>query len=162
MSGAAAKVMVRLTVNGESRRAEVDPRTPLVHLLRDEFELTGTRFGCLTGHCGACTVLLGGRATKACTVLAASVGGDEVVTIEGLAKDGNLHAIQQAFWDQYGFQCGYCTPGMIMAAKALLDHEADPDAAGVRHWMEGNICRCTGYESIVEAVLDAAKARASS
>lgn len=158
MSGAAAKVMVRLTVNGEPRQAEVDPRTPLVHLLRDEFELTGTRFGCLTGHCGACTVLLGGLATKSCTVLAASAGGDEVVTIEGLVKDGNLHAIQQAFWDQYGFQCGYCTPGMIMTALELLAENPYPDEEAIKAGISGNLCRCTGYQSIIKAIQAAAEA----
>jgi carbon-monoxide dehydrogenase small subunit len=155
--GAAAKIRIRLTVNGSSRQAEVDPRTPLVHLLRDEFGLTGTRFGCLTGHCGACTVLLGGRAVKSCTVLAASADGDDVLTIEGLAADGQLHVIQQAFWDRYGFQCGFCTPGMIMTALELLADHPQPTEEEIRAGISGNLCRCTGYQGIVRAIQAAAE-----
>ncbi|MGH2375868.1 MAG: (2Fe-2S)-binding protein [bacterium] len=151
-------VTVRLTVNGQPRQAEVDPRTPLVHVLRDAFELTGTRYGCLTGHCGACTVLVNGRAAKSCTILAASAGGDDVLTIEGLAQGGQLHAIQQAFWDHFGFQCGYCTPGMIMTALELLDESPQPGEEEIRAGISGNLCRCTGYQSVVRAIRAAAEA----
>lgn len=145
-------ITVQLTVNGQSRQAEVDPRTPLVHVLRDAFELTGTRYGCLTGHCGACTVLVNGNAVKSCTILAASADGDDVRTIEGLASDGRLHAIQQAFWDHYGFQCGYCTPGMIMTALEILADSPQPDDDEIRAGISGNLCRCTGYQSILRAI----------
>ncbi|MGQ0551453.1 MAG: (2Fe-2S)-binding protein [Armatimonadota bacterium] len=154
------RVTVRLTVNGEPRQAEVDPRTLLVHLLRDTFELTGTRFGCLTGHCGACTVLVNGRAVKACTILAASADGDDVLTIEGLAA-GGLHSIQQAFWDHHGFQCGFCTPGMIMTAVELLRESPDPSEHDIRAGISGNLCRCTGYQNIVRAIRAAADAMTS-
>jgi len=152
-----SKVAVRLTVNGEVRQAEVDPRIPLVQLLRDEFGLTGTHFGCLTGHCGACTVALNGLAVKSCTVLAVSADGDEVLTIEGLAEDGQLHLIQQAFCDEQGFQCGYCTPGMIMTAMELLAEKRHLTDDEVRAGISGNLCRCTGYQNIVEAIQAAAK-----
>ncbi len=151
-------VTVRLTVNGQPREAVVDPRTPLVHVLRDAFELTGTRYGCLTGHCGACTVLVNSRAVKSCTILAASADGDDVRTIEGLASDGRLHAIQQAFWDNHGFQCGYCTPGMIMTALEILADSPEPSDDEIRAGISGNLCRCTGYQSIVRAVRAAAEA----
>ena len=151
-------VTVRLTVNGQSRHAEVDPRIPLVHLLRDDFELTGAHYGCLTGHCGACTVMLNGRAVKSCTILAASADGADVLTIEGLAQDGRLHAIQQAFWDHYGFQCGYCTPGMIMTALEILADSPQPGEDEIRAGISGNLCRCTGYQSIVRAIRAAAEA----
>ncbi len=150
------KVPISLTVNGEARRAEVDARTPLVHVLRDEFELTGTRFGCLTGHCGACTVLLNGRAVKSCTILAPSVHGDEIMTIEGLAAGGRLHAIQQAFWDRHGFQCGYCTPGMIMTALEVLAEHPSPTDDEIKAGIAGNLCRCTGYQAIIGAIREAA------
>lgn len=157
-AGAVARIPVRLIVNGEPRQAEVDPRMLLVFLLREIFELTGTRFGCLTGHCGACTVLLNGRAVKSCTVLAASADGDKVRTIEGLAADGSLHPIQQSFWDQFGFQCGFCTPGMIMTTLELLTDTPNPTQEEIKAGISGNLCRCTGYQSIVRAIGAAAKA----
>jgi carbon-monoxide dehydrogenase small subunit len=151
-------VRIRLVVNGQTHEVDVDPRVPLVHVLRDQLGLTGTRFGCLTGHCGACTVLLNGRAVKSCTVLAVSADGDRVETIEGLAPAGRLHPLQRAFWERFGFQCGFCTPGMIMTALALLQEHAGVDEAGIRSALSGNLCRCTGYQSIVDAVQAAAAA----
>ena len=158
-------VTVRLRVNGAERELEVEPRTLLVHALRDGLGLTGTHVGCDTSNCGACTVHLDGRAVKSCTVLAVQTDGAEVTTIEGLARDGELHPLQEAFWNDHGLQCGYCTPGMIMAAADLLANR--PGGAGgpplteeeVRHGLEGNLCRCTGYHNIVKAVLDAAKVK---
>jgi aerobic carbon-monoxide dehydrogenase small subunit len=146
------QVSVRMKVNGETREALVDARVPLVQLLRDEFGLTGTHFGCLTGHCGACTVTLNGSAVKSCTILAASADGDEILTIEGLAEDGKLNPLQQAFWDEQGFQCGYCTPGMIMTAIEVLAEKPQPDDTEVRAGISGNLCRCTGYQNIVKAI----------
>ncbi|MBI3950803.1 MAG: (2Fe-2S)-binding protein [Acidobacteria bacterium] len=151
------KVPIQLTVNGELRQAEIDPRAPLVQLLRDELGLTGTHFGCLTGHCGACTVVFNGQIVKSCIVLAASANGDEVMTVEGLAQDGKLHAIQRAFWDQLGFQCGFCTPGMMMAALELLAENPDPSDDEIRAGISGNLCRCTGYQNIVKAIRAAAE-----
>jgi len=156
VAGAGSKMSVRLTVNGEARGAEVDPRIPLVQLLRDELGLTGTHFGCLTGQCGACTVVLNGLAVKSCTVLAVSADGDEVLTVEGLAQDGKLHLIQQAFCDEQGFQCGYCTPGMIMTAMELLAEKRDLTDDDVRAGISGNLCRCTGYQNIINAIQAAA------
>ncbi len=153
-------VRIRLAVNGSSREVAVDPRKPLVHVLRDELGLTGTRFGCLTGHCGACTVRLDGHAVKSCTVLAASANGSQIVTIEGVARNGALHPLQQAFWDRFGFQCGFCTPGMIMTALEVLAEHPDPDEATIRAALSGNLCRCTGYQSIVDAILAAARSGA--
>lgn len=147
-----ANVKLRITVNGETREAEIDPRIPLVQLLRDEFGLTGTKIGCLTGHCGACSVLLNGEVVKSCTVLAASASGDTVVTIEGLAANRELHPMLRAFWEEYGFQCGYCTPGMILTAMAVLKEYPNPTEAEVRSGLSGNLCRCTGYNNIVKAV----------
>jgi len=141
-----------MKVNGETREAVIDARVPLVQLLRDEFGLTGTHFGCLTGHCGACTITLNGSAVKSCTILAASADGDEILTIEGLAEDGKLHPLQQSFWDEQGFQCGYCTPGMIMTAMELLEEKPQPDDTEVRAGISGNLCRCTGYQNIVKAI----------
>jgi carbon-monoxide dehydrogenase small subunit len=149
---------MRIVVNGEPHEVDVDPRTPLVFLLREGLGLPGTRYGCLTGHCGACTVLLNGRAVKACTVLAVSAEGDEVVTIEGLAGDGALHPLQQAFWSHFGFQCGFCTPGMILAALELLGDVPDPTPEQIRAGLAGNLCRCTGYQTIVAAVQAAGSA----
>ncbi len=146
---------IALTLNGTQRRIEVEDQVLLIELVRG-LGLIGTKLSCDTQVCGACTVLLDGRPVSSCTTLAIEAGGRTVQTIEGLADGTKLHPIQQAFIDRFAFQCGYCTPGMIMAAKALLDEKPDPDAATVRHWMEGNICRCTGYGSIVEAVLDVA------
>ena len=146
-----------LKVNGKVYEREVEPRQLLVHFLRDELGLTGTNIGCDTSQCGACTVHLNGRALKSCTCLAVQADGREVTTIEGLGSDGQLHPMQEAFWDKHGLQCGYCTPGMVMTATALLQQNPDPTEAEVRHGLEGNLCRCTGYQKIVEAVLHAAQ-----
>lgn len=154
-------VRIRLVVNSQTHDVDVDPRRPLVHVLRDQLGLIGTRFGCLTGHCGACTVLLNGDAVKSCTVLAVSADGTRVETIEGLAPDGRLHPLQRAFWEHFGFQCGFCTPGMIMTALALLQGHAGVDEAGIRSALSGNLCRCTGYQSIIDAVQAAAAAMTS-
>ncbi len=148
---------VSVTVNGTTRSADVEPRTLLVHYLRDELGLTGTNIGCDTSSCGACTVLVDGRSAKSCTLLAAQVDGAEVTTIEGLAGDDGLHPMQQAFHECHALQCGYCTPGMVMAAVSLVDEYDDLDAAGVRVGLEGNLCRCTGYQNIVKAVLAASE-----
>jgi carbon-monoxide dehydrogenase small subunit len=150
-----AKRGIALTLNGTERRIEAEDQVLLIELVRD-LGLVGTKLSCDTQVCGACTVLLDGRPVSSCTTLAIEADGRTVETIEGLASGNTLHPIQQAFIDRFAFQCGYCTPGMIMAAKALLAETPHPDAATVRHWMEGNICRCTGYGTIVEAVLDAA------
>src|SRR5215208_1492857 len=147
---------VSLTVNGETREAEVEPRLLLVHLLRDVLGLTGTHVGCDTSNCGACTVHLNGAAVKSCTVLAVQADGGEVTTIEGLSSGNELHPMQDAFWANHGLQCGYCTPGMIMAATDLLRRNPNPSEDDVRKGLEGNLCRCTGYHNIVKAVLDAA------
>jgi aerobic carbon-monoxide dehydrogenase small subunit len=150
-------VPVHLTVNGETKEVEVEARLLLVHLLRDTLGLTGTHVGCDTTNCGACTVHLDGEAVKSCTVLAVQADGAEVKTIEGMADGEKLHPLQEAFWNDHGLQCGYCTPGMIMAAADLLQRNPDPTEEEVRHGLEGNLCRCTGYHNIVKAVLDAAK-----
>ena len=149
---------VGMTVNGKAASADVDPRTLLVQFLRENLRLTGTHVGCDTSQCGACVVHLDGRAVKSCTVLAASCDGASVTTIEGLAKDGKLHPMQEAFRQHHGLQCGFCTPGMIMTAADLLSHNSDPTDDEIRHALEGNICRCTGYHNIVLAVKAAAKA----
>ncbi len=146
---------VSVTVNGTVRSADVEPRTLLVHYLRDVLGLTGTNIGCDTSSCGACTVLVDGRSAKSCTLLAAQVDGADVTTIEGLAGPDGLHPMQQAFHECHALQCGYCTPGMVMAAVSLLDEYDDIDADGVRVGLEGNLCRCTGYQNIVAAVLAA-------
>jgi carbon-monoxide dehydrogenase small subunit len=155
-----AQMRVRLQVNGEEHDAEVEPRLLLVHLLRDKLGLTGTHVGCDTSNCGACTVHLDGQAVKSCTVLAVQADGAQVTTIEGLGKEDALHPMQTAFWENHGLQCGYCTPGMIMAATDLLKRNGDPSEAEVREALEGNLCRCTGYHNIVKAVLAAARAQA--
>jgi carbon-monoxide dehydrogenase small subunit len=155
-------VSVRLRVNGAEHELEVEPRLLLVHALRDNLGLTGTHVGCDTSNCGACTVHLEGRAVKSCTVLAVQADGAEVTTIEGLASDGELHPLQEAFWNDHGLQCGYCTPGMIMAAAGILADNPTPTEEEVRHGLEGNLCRCTGYHNIVKAVLDAAKTKGAS
>ena len=147
---------VSLTVNGVVRSADVEARTLLVHLLRDELGLTGTNVGCDTSSCGACTVLVDGLSAKSCTLLAVQVDGAELTTIEGLAGDDGLHPMQQAFQDCHGLQCGFCTPGMVMAAVSLVDEYQDLDGDAVREGLEGNLCRCTGYQNIVKAVLAAA------
>jgi carbon-monoxide dehydrogenase small subunit len=153
----AASATVRMTVNGKAYEDAVEPRLLLVHYLRDELGLTGTHVGCDTTNCGACTVHMNGESVKSCTVLAVQADGSEVTTIEGMAKGDELHPLQQAFWDKHGLQCGYCTPGMIMAAADLLNRNPDPSEEEVRHGLEGNLCRCTGYHNIVQAVLEAAK-----
>ena len=154
-----ATVHVDVTVNGERRQADVEARLLLVHWLRDELGLTGTHVGCDTTNCGACTVHMNGEAVKSCTVLAAQADGAEVTTIEGLSGDGGgLHPLQEAFMDKHGLQCGFCTPGMIMAAADLLARNANPSDEEIRHGLEGNLCRCTGYHNIVEAVKSAAGA----
>lgn len=148
---------ISLTVNGRKHGAEVEPRMLLVHFVRESLGLTGTNVGCDTSQCGSCTVLMDGKAVKSCTVLAVQADGAEVTTIEGLAKDGELHALQQAFWDKHGLQCGFCTPGMILTACELLERNPNPTDSEVRHGIEGNLCRCTGYQNIVTAVQDAAE-----
>jgi carbon-monoxide dehydrogenase small subunit len=150
---------VRMTVNGEAREDAVEPRLLLVHYLRDTLGLTGTHVGCDTTNCGACTVHLNGEAVKSCTVFAVQADGAAVKTIEGMAEGDQLHPLQDAFWTNHGLQCGYCTPGMIMAAADLLERNPNPTEEEVRHGLEGNLCRCTGYHNIVRAVLDAAKTR---
>jgi aerobic carbon-monoxide dehydrogenase small subunit len=152
-------VPVELRVNGVEHRLEVEPRLLLVHALRDRLGLTGTHVGCDTSNCGACTIHLDGQAVKSCTMLTVQADGAEVTTIEGMARDGELHPLQEAFWNDHGLQCGYCTPGMIMAAAGLLASNPDPTEDEVRHALEGNLCRCTGYHNIVKAVLDAAKVK---
>jgi aerobic carbon-monoxide dehydrogenase small subunit len=149
-------VPLRLTVNGVRHERDVEPRLLLVHLLRDELGLTGTHIGCDTTSCGACTVHVDGEAVKSCTLLAVQAADAEVKTIEGLAPAGGLHPLQEGFWEKHGLQCGYCTPGMIMAAADLLRRNPNPTEEEVRHGLEGNLCRCTGYHNIVKAVLDAA------
>ena len=149
---------VAITVNGVRHEAEVEPRQLLVYFLREQLGLTGTNVGCDTTTCGACTVLLEGRSVKACTVLAVQADGREVTTIEGLAHDGELHALQRAFHEEHALQCGYCTPGFIMAAVSLLDEHGTLDEEEIRKGLEGNLCRCTGYHNIVKAVLAAAEA----
>ena len=144
---------VSVTVNGAARSADVEPRTLLVHYLRDHLDLTGTNVGCDTSSCGACTVHVDGQSAKSCTMLAASVDGAEITTIEGLADGDALHPMQQAFHECHALQCGYCTPGMIMAATSLLEEYPNPTEAQVREGLEGNLCRCTGYHNIVKAVL---------
>jgi carbon-monoxide dehydrogenase small subunit len=154
-------VNVEITVNGVARSADVEPRTLLVHFLRDGIGLTGTHIGCETSQCGACTVLLDGEAVKSCTVLAAQADGHDVTTIEGLAPRGMLNPIQQAFWEEHGVQCGYCTSGIVLTTAALLKENPDPDEATIRHALEGNLCRCTGYHNIVNSVKAAASKIAS-
>jgi carbon-monoxide dehydrogenase small subunit len=146
-----------LTVNGKAVSADVEDRTLLVHLLRDNLNLTGTHVGCDTSQCGACVVHIDGRAVKSCTVLAGQAAGSNVTTIEGISRGDELHPMQAAFRDNHGLQCGYCTPGMIMSAAYLLEQNPNPSEQEVRHGLEGNLCRCTGYHNIVNAVLAAAK-----
>jgi carbon-monoxide dehydrogenase small subunit len=153
-----ARVHVSVEVNGTEYQREVEPRQLLVHFIRDEIGLTGTHVGCDTSNCGACTCHLDGEAVKSCTVLAVQADGRQVTTIEGLGTEDDLHPMQTAFWEQHGLQCGYCTPGMIMAATDLLARTPDPSEHEVREALAGNLCRCTGYHNIVKAVLAAAKA----
>ena len=143
---------VSMTVNGREVSGDVEPRTLLVHFLREDQRLTGTHVGCETGYCGACTVHLDGKAVKSCTILAVQVDGANIMTIEGLASNGNLHPVQEGFWERHGLQCGFCTPGMIMAAVSLLEDNVNPTEDEIRHGIEGNLCRCTGYHNIVRAV----------
>ena len=153
------RVSVRLSVNGQAHELDVEPRMLLVHALREELGLTGTHVGCDTSSCGACTVHVDGRAAKSCTLLAVQCDGAEVTTIEGLGSPDALHPVQEAFWEHHGLQCGYCTPGMIMAASALLEENPSPTEDEVRLALEGNLCRCTGYHNIVKAVLHAAETK---
>ena len=150
-------VEVTVTVNGTSHTHDVEPRTLLVHYLREQVGLTGTNIGCDTSSCGACTIHLDGRSVKSCTVLAVQADGGDITTIEGLAQGGELHPMQQAFMEHHGLQCGYCTPGMVMAATSLLEENPSPTEDEVRVGLEGNLCRCTGYHNIVQAVLAAAQ-----
>ena len=148
---------VTVTVNGVRYQREVEPRLLLAHFLRDTLGLTGTHVGCDTSQCGACTVAVNGEIVKSCTMFAVQADGASVLTIEGLAKDGTLHPIQNGFWEEHGLQCGFCTPGMIMASVQLLERNPNPTDAEIRHALEGNLCRCTGYQHIVNAVQYAAK-----
>ncbi len=151
---------VTLTVNGTTHSHQVEPRLLLIHYLREVLSLTGSHIGCETSLCGACTVELNGKAVKSCSVFAVQCEGARVTTIEGLADGEKLHRMQEAFWNEHGAQCGFCTPGMIMAAKQLLDRNPDPTEAEIRHGIEGNLCRCTGYQHIVKAVQAAARVKA--
>ncbi len=154
----ASRVPITVTVNGQLHAGDVEPRQLLVHFLRESLGLTGTHVGCDTSNCGACTVHLDGDAVKSCTVLAVQADGAEVTTIEGMGSEGDLHPMQEAFWEHHGLQCGYCTPGMIMAGADLIAKNPDPTEHEVREALAGNLCRCTGYHNIVKAVLSAAKA----
>ena len=156
------KKAINLTVNGVVQNHEVEPRLLLVHYLRDVLGLTGTHVGCETSLCGACTVVLDGQAVKSCTMFAVQADGATVKTIEGFASNGDLHPVQEGFWEKHGLQCGYCTPGMIVTAAQLLERNAKPTREEIRHGLDGNLCRCTGYQHIVEAVEYAAKKGLSS
>jgi carbon-monoxide dehydrogenase small subunit len=150
-------VKIQVKVNGTSHTSEVEPRLLLVHYLRDVLNLTGTHVGCDTSQCGACTIMVNGQSTKACNMFAVQADGADILTIEGLAKDGKLHPIQDAFWEKHGLQCGFCTPGMIMTAYQLLQRTKRPSETEIRHFLEGNLCRCTGYHNIVKAIQHAAE-----
>ena len=145
-------MLVQVAINGEKHEAEVEPRFLLVHLIRDVLRLTGTHIGCDTTHCGACTVLLDGRAVKSCTVFAVQAHGKEIMTVEGLEQDGKLHPLQEGFMQEHGLQCGYCTPGMLMTSYAFLKKNANPTEEQIRRGISGNLCRCTGYVNIVKAI----------
>ena len=147
---------VSMTVNGKARKGDVEPRVLLVHFLREQLLLTGTHVGCDTSQCGACTVLVDGRSAKSCTIFAIQADGAAITTIEGLAKDGQLHPLQEGFWEEHGLQCGYCTPGMIMSAANLLNETPRPTEQQIREGISGNFCRCTGYQHIVNAIQHAA------
>lgn len=155
------KIKIKVRVNGVERRDEVEPRLLLVHYLRDVLDLTGTHVGCETSLCGACTVVVDGDAVKSCSMFAVQADGGDITTIEGFASDGKLHPVQEGFWERHGLQCGYCTPGMIVAGAQILDRNPDPSEAEIRHGLEGNLCRCTGYQHIIEAVQYAARKRQS-
>ena len=152
---------ITVTVNGTRHTSPVEPRLLLAHYLREVLNLTGTHVGCDTSSCGACTVLLNGNAVKSCTVLAVQADGGDVTTVEGLAKDGKYHAVQQGFWDKHGLQCGFCTPGMMITAVQILERNPRPSEAEIRAGLRGNLCRCTGYHNIVEAVKSASAAMAA-
>ena len=148
---------ISVTVNGKTHAHDVEPRMLLVHFIRDVLGMTGTNIGCDTSQCGACTIHMDGLSVKSCTTLAVQADGADIITIEGLAQNGDLHPMQQAFWDNHGLQCGYCTPGMIMAATKLVENNPNLTESDIRHGLEGNICRCTGYENIVRSVKAAAE-----
>jgi aerobic carbon-monoxide dehydrogenase small subunit len=150
------KRTISVTVNGKKSSHEVEPRLLLVHYIRDTLGLTGTHVGCDTSNCGACTIMMNGRAVKACTLLAVQADGAQLQTVEGLASNGDLHPIQQGFWEEHGLQCGFCTPGMMMAALELLRRHPDPTETQIREGLEGNLCRCTGYQHIVNSIQNAA------
>ena len=152
-----AKIPITVTINGQAHQAEVDPRLLLVHFIREDVGLTGTKIGCDTSQCGACVVMMNGSTVKSCTCLAVQADGADIMTIEGLATNGDLHPIQEAFWDNHGLQCGYCTSGMIMTVVELLQRNPHPTSEQVRAGLEGNLCRCTGYQNIVKSVLAAAE-----
>ena len=152
---------IQVTVNGKTQEKEVDPRLLLVHFLRDDLGLTGTKIGCDTSQCGACVVKMDGKTVKSCTCLAVQANGSEITTIEGVAQNGELDPVQEAFWEKHGLQCGYCTAGMIITAMELIEKNPDPSEEQVREGLKGNICRCTGYQNIVRAVLAAAEAKRS-
>ena len=152
-----AKIPITVTINGQAHQAEVDPRLLLVHFIREDVGLTGTKIGCDTSQCGACVVMMNGSTIKSCTCLAVQADGADIMTIEGLATNGDLHPIQEAFWDNHGLQCGYCTSGMIMTVVELLQRNPHPTSEQVRAGLEGNLCRCTGYQNIVKSVLAAAE-----
>jgi carbon-monoxide dehydrogenase small subunit len=157
----ATPVPITVTVNGVTHQHAVEPRTLLVYYLRETLRLTGTHIGCDTTSCGACTILLNGLAVKSCTLLAAQADGGEILTVEGLARDGNLHPIQEGFWEEHGLQCGFCTPGMMLTALQILQRNPDPSETEIRHGLDGNLCRCTGYQHIVNAVRYAARKMAA-
>ena len=150
---------IQVSINGQTYERKVEPRLLLVHFLREVLSLTGTHIGCETTVCGACTVMLDGRAVKSCSILAVQADGKAIITVEGLAENGQLHAVQEAFWNEHGLQCGFCTPGMIIAVEQLLRDNPNPSRDEIRHGIEGNLCRCTGYQNIVSAVEAAAKAK---
>jgi len=150
-------MQLTITINGERHSDDIEPRMLLVHYLRDVAQLTGTHVGCETSLCGACTVLMNGSAIKSCTTFAVQAEGCQITTVEGLAKDGKMHPIQEGFWEEHGLQCGYCTPGMIMTAADLLSRNADPTETQIREALEGNLCRCTGYQHIIKAIQYAAE-----
>ena len=152
-----ADTSITMRVNGKARSAHVEPRLLLVHYLREQLRLTGTHIGCDTSQCGACTVLVDGRSAKSCTIFAVQADGAEITTIEGLARNGDLHPLQQGFWEEHGLQCGFCTPGMVIAIDQLLRDNTNPTEAEVRRGLDGNLCRCTGYQNIVKSVLSAGR-----
>jgi len=152
-----AKVPIKVTVNGEEHSTDIEPRLLLVHYLRETLRLTGTHIGCDTSHCGACTVVMDGRAVKSCTVFAVQAGGRSITTVEGLEQDGQLHPLQDGFFQEHGLQCGYCTPGMLMTGVAFLKSNNNPTDDEIRHAISGNLCRCTGYVNIVKAYQYAAQ-----